>query len=103
MLRSKDTVNLSITPGEDGTIGVFIMQSYTGPVELKRHGFFESFYLGWLEINRMTELTFRMLGKVISGNIEFGKAFGGPIKIAQFAAKSADSGILSFLKISGSS
>ena len=60
--------------------------------------FFESFYLGWLEINRMTELTFRMLGKVISGNIEFGKAFGGPIKIAQFAAESADSGILSFLK-----
>jgi regulator of sigma E protease len=39
-----------------------------------------------------------MLGKVISGNIEFGKAFGGPIKIAQFAAQSADSGIFSFLK-----
>lgn len=97
VLRIKDTVNLSITPGVDGTIGVFIMQSYTGPVELKRHGFFESFYLGWLEINRMTELTFKMIGKVIKGNIEFGKAFGGPIKIAQFAAKSADSGILSFL------
>jgi regulator of sigma E protease len=73
------------------------MQNYSGPVELKTHGFFESFYLSWLEINRMTELTFRMIGKVISGNIEFGKAFGGPIKIAQFAAKSADSGILSFL------
>ena len=98
VLRSKDTVNLSITPGADGTIGVFIMQSYTGPVELKRNGFFESFSLGWLEIERMTKLTFRMLGKVISGNIEFGKAFGGPIKIAQFAAQSADSGIFSFLK-----
>ena len=73
------------------------MQSYAGPVELKTHGFFESFYLSWQEIVRMTELTFKMLGKVISGNIEFGKAFGGPIKIAQFAAKSADSGILSFL------
>jgi regulator of sigma E protease len=97
VLRGQDTVALSATPGADGTIGVFIMQSYTGPVELKTHGFFESFYLGWLEINRMTQLTFRMIGKVISGNIEFGKAFGGPIKIAQFAAKSADSGILSFL------
>lgn len=97
VLRGQDTVNLSITPGTDGTIGVFIMQSYSGPVKLKTHGFFESFYLGWLEINRMTELTFRMIGKVISGKIEFGKAFGGPIKIAQFAAKSADSGILSFL------
>jgi regulator of sigma E protease len=97
VLRGKDTVALNVTPSQDGTIGVFIMQSYTGPVELKTHGFFESFYLGWLEIQKMTQLTFKMIGKVISGNIEFGKAFGGPIKIAQFAAKSADSGILSFL------
>lgn len=97
VLRGQDSVILSVTPGADGTIGVFLMQSYSGPVELKTHGFFESFYLGSLEIQRMTELTFRMIGKVIKGNIEFGKAFGGPIKIAQFAAKSADSGILSFL------
>lgn len=97
VLRDKDTVNLSVTPGSEGTIGVFIMQKYNGPVELKTHGFFESFYLGWVEIQKMTQLTFRMLSKVITGNIEFGKAFGGPIKIAQFAAKSADSGILSFL------
>ena len=97
VLRGSDTVALSVTPGKDGTIGVIIMQSYVGPVELKTHGFFESFYLGWQEITKMTGLTFRMIGKVISGNIEFGKAFGGPIKIAQFAAKSADSGILSFL------
>ena len=97
VLRAQDTISLSATPGADGTIGVFIMQSYVGPVELKTHGFFESFYLGWQEITKMTGLTFRMIGKVISGNIEFGKAFGGPIKIAQFAAKSADSGILSFL------
>jgi len=97
LLRGKDTINLGVTPGTDGTIGVYIMQSYSGPVELKTHGFFESFYLGGQEITRMTELTFKMLGKVITGKIEFGKAFGGPIKIAQFAAKSADSGILSFL------
>ncbi len=97
VLRGQDSVNLAVTPGEDGTIGVFIMQSYIGPVEYKTHGFFESFYLGWQEITKMTELTFKMLGKVITGKIEFGKAFGGPIKIAQFAAKSANSGVLSFL------
>ncbi len=98
VLRGQDSVRLSVTPGNDGTIGVILNQSYSGPVEVKTQSFFESFYLGWLEINRMTNLTFRMLGKVISGNIEFGKAFGGPIKIAQFAAQSADSGIFSFLK-----
>lgn len=97
VLRKQDTISLAVTPGIDGTIGVYIIQSYNGPVEFKTYGFFESFYLGWVEINKMTELTFKMLGKVLSGKIEFGKAFGGPIKIAQFAAKSADSGILSFL------
>ena len=97
VLRGQDTVSLSVKPGEDGTIGVFIMQSYSGSVLYKTHGFFESFNLGWQEIVRMTDLTFKMFGKVISGKVEFGKAFGGPIKIAQFAAKSADSGILSFL------
>jgi regulator of sigma E protease len=95
--RGQDTVALTVTPGKDGTIGIYIMQSYNGPVEMKSHGFFESIYLGWMEIQKMTALTFKMIGKVIGGNIEFGKAFGGPIKIAQFAAKSADSGILSFL------
>jgi len=38
-----------------------------------------------------------MLKKVIVGEIAFSSAFGGPVKIAQFAVKSADSGIVSFL------
>jgi regulator of sigma E protease len=38
-----------------------------------------------------------MLGKVMTGDLAFGKAFGGPVKIAQYAAKSADVGILGFL------
>ena len=38
-----------------------------------------------------------MLKNVITGKIAFNKAFGGPVKIAQFAVKSADTGPLSFL------
>jgi regulator of sigma E protease len=38
-----------------------------------------------------------MVGKVIGGQVAFGKAFGGPVKIAQLAAKSADTGFLNFL------
>jgi regulator of sigma E protease len=38
-----------------------------------------------------------MLGKVFKGQIAFGKAFGGPIKIAQAATSSADAGIGSYL------
>ncbi len=97
VLRDKDTVLISVTPDAEGKIGVALSASFTGEVEYITYGFFESFYYGWLDIVRMTNLTFNMLGKVFSGNVEFKKAFGGPIKIAQFAAKSADSGFSSFL------
>jgi regulator of sigma E protease len=95
--RNNDTLNLSVTPGADGIIGVSIGHKFTGTIDYESRDFFESFYYGWMDIIKMTNLTLSMLAKVISGDVEFGKAFGGPIKIAQFAARSADTGILSFL------
>jgi regulator of sigma E protease len=97
VLRGKDTLSFSVTPGDDGMIGIGIASGFTGESYYKTSGFFESFYLGWLDIVMMTDLTFNMLGKVFTGKIEFGKAFGGPVKIAQYAAKTADSGVSSFL------
>ena len=97
LVRDKDTLNLSVTPGADGIIGVSIGHNFSGPVEYESRGFFASFYYGWMDIAKMTNLTFSMFGKVINGQVEFGKAFGGPIKIAKFAARSADTGLLSFL------
>ena len=97
VLRGNDTLSLAVTPGEDGMIGIGIGSRFTGESYYKTSGFFESFYLGWIDIVTMTDLTFNMLGKVFTGKIEFGKAFGGPVKIAQYAAKSADSGMSSFL------
>ncbi len=97
VLRGKDTLNISVTPGKDAKIGVGIAPVFLGATQMRTYGFFESFYQGWKDIEKMTELTFSMVGKVFSGNVEVGKAFGGPIKIAQIAAKSADNGIASFL------
>ncbi len=97
VLRDKDTVNLAVTPGLNGMIGVGLGDAFTGPVVFETYGFFESFAYGWKDIVRMTDLTISMASKVIKGQIAFGKAFGGPIKIAQYAVKSADNGIVSFL------
>ena len=97
LLRDNDTLNIAVMPGAEGIIGIHIGNPYTGEVDYISFGFFESIYMGWNDIVDLTKLTFRMLGKVIGGDIEFGKAFGGPVKIAQFAARSADSGIASFL------
>ncbi len=78
--RNKETVNLSVTPGSDGLIGVELRDTFTGPVIFEKYGIFESFYYGWKYSVKMTELTFDMAGKVIHGKIAFGKAFGGTCK-----------------------
>ena len=97
VLRGNDTVNLIVSPGNDGKIGAMIGDIFTGPSEFKTYGFFTSIYMGYTDIVKMTNLTFNMIGKVFKGEIAFGKAFGGPIKIAQVATSSAGRGIGSFL------
>lgn len=96
-LRDKDTVNISVVPGEDGKIGVALADVFTGPVVYETFGFFQSFYYGWLKLVNTSDLTFKMAAQVFEGKIAFGKAFGGPIKIAQYAVQFADNGFLSFL------
>lgn len=97
LLRDKDTVSLAVIPGSDGKIGISVGEIYTGKVDYRTFGFFESFSKSFADIANITTVTFRVAGKVFSGDVEFGKAFGGPVKIAQLAAKSADVGFESFL------
>jgi regulator of sigma E protease len=97
ILRGTDTLILAVTPGSDGKIGIAINDIFEGKSEYKTFGFFESFYVAAVDLINLTKVTFSVAGKVIGGQVEFGKAFGGPVRIAQLAAKSADVGIESFL------
>lgn len=98
LLRDEDTVYTSVTPGIDGKIGIRIIDMFGGEIEYRNYGVIESFELGVSDILLYTELTLTSLGSVIKGDIEFGAAFGGPIRIAQFAARTADLGLISFLR-----
>ncbi|HSW55343.1 MAG TPA: RIP metalloprotease RseP [Ignavibacteriaceae bacterium] len=97
VVRESDTLNLAVIPGSDGKIGIAINDIFDGKFEYKTFGFFESFYVAGADLVNLTKLTFAVGSKVITGKVEFGKAFGGPVRIAQLAAKSADVGIESFL------
>ncbi len=97
ILRGTDTLGLAVIPGSDGKIGIAINDIFEGKTEYKTFGFFESFYVAGVDLINLTKVTFSVASKVIGGQIEFGKAFGGPVRIAQLAAKSADVGIESFL------
>jgi regulator of sigma E protease len=95
--RGEDTLAINVIPAEDGKIGIAITETFEGKIEYRTFGFFESFYLAGADMVNYTKLTFRVAKKVIIGEVEFGKAFGGPVRIAQLAAKSADVGIEGFL------
>lgn len=97
LLRGKDTVRTSVRPGLDGKIGISFSTIYNGEIEYRTYGFISSISHAFIDAGQYTALTFRMMKNVIVGKVAFKQAFGGPVKIAQYAVKSADSGIISFL------
>ncbi len=97
LLRDKDTLRTAVTPGVDGMIGIGLYDYYSGDLATIDYGFFESVKLSFVAIADNSVLTLSMIKRVFTGDVEFGRTFGGPIKIAKFAADSADRGIASFL------
>jgi len=99
LLRNeKDTVLVNATTSAQGKIGIGISDIYDGPIEFKSYTFLSALGLSFENVVQYTGLTYMMFKNVIVGNIQFNQVFGGPLKIAQFAAKSAESGIVSFLQ-----
>ena len=97
--RGNEQMNCSVIPSaEDSTIGVMLSAKYVGPVnEIKYNVLnaipkagYDMYYYG-------IELFFKTIGKIIAGDVPFKKAIGGPVKIAQASAQSAEGGIYTFL------
>lgn len=96
--RDGNEMTSNVTVGADSTIGIGISTKYEGTVkELKYnvitaipHAFSDMWYYG-------VEVFFKSIGKIITGDIPFNKAIGGPIKIAQASAQSAESGFPAFI------
>ncbi len=94
VLRGRDTLNLTVNPDADSKIGISHSVYET---EAQTFGIFTSLTNAINDAAQYTALTFGMLKNVITGKVAFKEAFGGPIKIAQIAVKSADKGGIDFL------
>jgi regulator of sigma E protease len=90
--RGTETMRGTIVPTEGGRIGVSLETRYTGPVTVVNYSLFEAFPQGLKDIVNVTTLSFQQIWQMITGKIAFTKNVGGPIKIAQFAAQSAEHG-----------
>lgn len=97
-IRDGQLMSGMVTPGVDSTIGVGISAKYEGPVKIEEYNVisavpkaaYDMYYFG-------VEVFFSSIYKIIKGDIPFNKAIGGPVKIAQVSAQSAEGGIFTFL------
>ncbi len=82
-------------------IGIGLSTFYFGPKDEKHLGIFESFGGGIKLAVNTTFMFFKSIWFIIEGKVEFSKAIGGPVKIAELASQSADLGIINFLSFIG--
>jgi len=86
-----------VTPTEEGRIGVMLEMGYTGPQVHENYGLIEALPISIREVYGTTKLFLVNISQIIVGKVSFSKSVGGPIKIAQLANRSAESGAVSFL------
>ncbi|MBU2447431.1 MAG: RIP metalloprotease RseP [Bacteroidetes bacterium] len=95
--RGKDTISTNVAPNKEGKIGVLSSMIIDAPVEYESYSFFSAGIQAMRNCYETTLLFFNIVSKVILGKVEFAKAFGGPIRIAQMAAQTADVNLFSFI------
>ncbi len=84
-----------ITPNAEGKIGVQLAQMINR--EYLSLNFFEAIGAGIAQTAKMTVMTIKGFGKLITGEEDIRKNLGGPVKIAKLAGQSAEQGAGSFL------
>lgn len=88
-----------VTPTDQGKIGIIPVMNIPGPVEIRHYGVFEALSVGVKGLWRVTVLFLTNIWHIIIGEASFKDSIGGPVKIAEMAAQSAEAGIVSFLSL----
>ena len=95
--RGENTFEDTVTPTSEGRIGITIGSAYVGPTRRIEYSLLEALPEGVSDVVRASVLFYRSIVQLITGKVSFAHSFGGPIKIAQFATRSAEIGFPSFM------
>ncbi|MEK6650717.1 MAG: RIP metalloprotease RseP [Bacteroidota bacterium] len=87
----------TVTPTSEGIIGISLLAAYQGPIERQDYSIVAAFPVSVREVWFTSGLFFNNLLQIVVGEASFSKSVGGPVRIAQMANRSAESGIVSFL------
>ncbi len=95
-IRAKGkSVTTTVIPNAAGKIGISLKQTIA--TERRKLGPAEAIASGLKQTWKTTTMTVQGFGKLFSGQEDFRKSVGGPIKIARMANQSAEQGPVSFL------
>jgi regulator of sigma E protease len=97
IVRKGEHKLIAVTPDAKGQIGVYPESNFIGPKINLHYGALASLGLGWTDLWSYARLTVSAITEVIQGKMAVQDALGGPIKIAQYASKSASGGFESFI------
>jgi regulator of sigma E protease len=96
VLRNGRLEAVTVTPGEDGLIGVGLG---VYPRKHVRYGLGESIATGFEETVSMTGSIFSGIGALVSGKAKITESVAGPAQIAKAAQRSAAEGAIPFLRL----
>jgi len=96
--KREDTLKAAaVTPTDEGRIGITLGSVYQGPIERDEYGFFEALPISVREVANTSALIAENIYQIFAGKVSLSKSVGGPIRIAQMANRSAESGVMTFL------
>ncbi|MBN1446792.1 MAG: RIP metalloprotease RseP [Bacteroidetes bacterium] len=98
-MRDGKEMESLVTPTESGKIGIIPVPRIPGPVERVQYGVFEALGVGVTGLVRITNIFLTNIWHIIIGEASFKQSIGGPVKIAEMAAQSAEAGFISFLSL----
>ena len=94
--RGDQKMQARVTPTAEGRIGIAHEAAYRGPIIHEQYSLLEAFPISIGELKTTSILFLSNLYQIAAGKASISKSIGGPVKIAQLAKRSADSGVLEF-------
>jgi regulator of sigma E protease len=95
--RGEAVFEATVTPTQEGRIGISLDAAYVGPVEHTQYSLLGALPQGVKEVWGASRFFIINIYQLIVGKASLTKSVGGPIKIAQIATRSAESGFVTFL------
>jgi len=97
--RGDEEMTARVAPTKEGRIGISLRPRYNGPVEKMEFSFFGAIGEALKDMSGAVAVFFKNIQAIFAGSVSLGESVGGPVKIAQIAARSAEVGLSSFLTV----